>query len=351
MKLFSPKPPLKFVDQTDTAPEKRSTTFITGIGSYLDQLKSYNPHTTTGEPPLKDKAQEAKEKAAMEAELQRIKKLDEDFENWKPETDPHIKGDPFKTVFIARLSYNISEVDLQKEFNKYGEIERVRIVRDKETGKSKGYAFIVFTNDHSARAAFKEANGLKLGDRNILTDIPRARTMKNWVPRRLGGGLGGRHYLLRYKMKEEFEKKQAEMYGGKSGPSRFAGRGRGRGRGNEFGRRSDRGHDSRGERQERGGYESRGERQERQERDYESRSERGYEPRGERGHSGYEARGARAYESRYERSYESRSEKLYESRTERSSIGYNSRSSQGRYNPRSERSDESRSERERYDRR
>lgn len=70
-------------------------------------------------------------------------------------------------------------------------------MRDKETGKSKGYAFILFEKDSGARAAYKENNGLKIKDRAIITDIERSRTIKSWVPRRLGGGLGGRHYTQR----------------------------------------------------------------------------------------------------------------------------------------------------------
>ena len=52
-------------------------------------------------------------------------------------------GDPFKTLFISRLSYEATESDLSKEFGVYGPIERIRLVRDKE-GKSRGYAFIIY---------------------------------------------------------------------------------------------------------------------------------------------------------------------------------------------------------------
>lgn len=207
------------------------------------------------------------------------------------------------------MDYSITEVDLQREFTKFGEVERVRIVRDKTDGKSRGYAFVVFSDEHGARAAYKEGNGMKLGDRTILTDVERARTNKNWVPRRLGGGLGGRHYLLKQKQREESERKKAEMYASKmKAPPRFAGRGRGGGssgvheRPKYEPRGGDRAHDSRGH------------------------SDRGYEPRSSRPYA----------DSRHERSYESRNERSYESRNERS-IGY--RSSQDRYSSRSERSD------------
>lgn len=42
-----------------------------------------------------------------------------------PEKDPQARGDPFKTLFIARLSYDVKEADLEREFGRFGPIERV----------------------------------------------------------------------------------------------------------------------------------------------------------------------------------------------------------------------------------
>lgn len=43
----------------------------------------------------------------------------------KPSEDPQIRGDPLRTLFVARLSYDVKESDLEKEFGRYGPIERV----------------------------------------------------------------------------------------------------------------------------------------------------------------------------------------------------------------------------------
>ena len=43
----------------------------------------------------------------------------------KPAEDPQVRGDPYKTLFVARLSYDTKEIDLEKEFGRYGPIERV----------------------------------------------------------------------------------------------------------------------------------------------------------------------------------------------------------------------------------
>lgn len=43
-----------------------------------------------------------------------------------PNKDPQVRGDPYKTLFVARLSYDVNEADLEREFGRYGPIERVR---------------------------------------------------------------------------------------------------------------------------------------------------------------------------------------------------------------------------------
>lgn len=49
----------------------------------------------------------------------------DDFELYKPEEDPQIRGDAFKTLFVGRLSYEAKESDLEREFGRFGPIERV----------------------------------------------------------------------------------------------------------------------------------------------------------------------------------------------------------------------------------
>lgn len=68
----------------------------------------------------------------------------------KPEDDPQIRGDPYRTLFVARLSYEAKEPDLEREFARFGPIERIRIVRSKEKSPKNphnGYAFIVYERE------------------------------------------------------------------------------------------------------------------------------------------------------------------------------------------------------------
>ncbi|WVN88191.1 uncharacterized protein L203_103392 [Cryptococcus depauperatus CBS 7841] len=111
--------------------------------------------------------------------------------SYKPQDDSQAVGDPYKTLFIARLSKKANETDLRREFEMYGPIERIHIVRNRK-GKSNGYAFIVYERERDMKAAYKDAEGIPIHHKKILVDVERGRTVKGWKPARLGGGLGGR---------------------------------------------------------------------------------------------------------------------------------------------------------------
>merc|ERR1712141_525050 len=73
----------------------------------------------------------------------------------------------------------------------YGPIKQVKMISDQKTGKPRGYCFIEFEQEKDMHSAYKHADGKKIDGRRVLVDVERARTVKGWLPRRLGGGLGG----------------------------------------------------------------------------------------------------------------------------------------------------------------
>jgi U1 small nuclear ribonucleoprotein len=100
-------------------------------------------------------------------------------------------AEPYKTLFVARLNWEVTDTDLKDEFEYYGPVSKVRIVKNKKTDKSRGYGFLEFENSRDLKEAYKDADGRKINNRRILVDVERGRTVKNWFPKRLGGGLGG----------------------------------------------------------------------------------------------------------------------------------------------------------------
>ncbi|MBN3282904.1 U1SBP protein, partial [Polyodon spathula] len=103
-----------------------------------------------------------------------------------------VVGDPHRTLFVSRLNRQTTEEKLKEVFSKYGDIQRLRLVRDIVTGISKGYAFIEYKEERALLKAHRDANKLIVDQRELFVDFEQERTLKGWVPRRLGGGLGGK---------------------------------------------------------------------------------------------------------------------------------------------------------------
>ncbi|KAA0704244.1 U11/U12 small nuclear ribonucleoprotein 35 kDa protein [Triplophysa tibetana] len=102
-----------------------------------------------------------------------------------------VTGDPHLTLFVARLNPQTSEEKLQEVFSKFGDVRRVRLVRDIVTGFSKRYAFVEYKEERSVKRAWRDANKLVVDQYELFVDFELERTLQGWVPRRFGGGQGG----------------------------------------------------------------------------------------------------------------------------------------------------------------
>ncbi|KAJ8764305.1 hypothetical protein K2173_006045 [Erythroxylum novogranatense] len=186
LKLFEPRPPLEF----KSPPEKRKCLPLTGMAQFVSEFADagdpeYAPPASEGETPAQRRARIHKLKLEKGAE-----KAAEELQKYDPNNDPNISGDPYKTLFVARLNYETTESRIKREFESYGPIKRVRLVTDKETSKPRGYAFVEYMHTRDMKGAYKQADGRKLDGKRVLVDVERGRTVPNWRPRRLGGGLG-----------------------------------------------------------------------------------------------------------------------------------------------------------------
>lgn len=185
LKIFAPRPPIPYLAPLDRDEDKRTGPQVSGIASFLPFLKTHDQDYV---PTLSLEERRAQRKLDKEAKNKLI--IEAQLEKWKPTEDPEISGDPFKTLIISRLSYSFSESELKREFEIYGPIKRVRIVKDKKTGKPRGYAFIEYEREKDMKAAYHEADASRLKGKRVVVDVERGRSVKGWKPRRLGGGLG-----------------------------------------------------------------------------------------------------------------------------------------------------------------
>ncbi|KZV33909.1 RNA-binding family protein [Dorcoceras hygrometricum] len=111
---------------------------------------------------------------------------------YDPFGDPKIIGDPYCTLFVGRLSHLTTEDTLRKAMKAYGRIKNLRLVRHIVTGASRGYGFVEFETEKEMRQAYKDAHHTFIDDSEIIVDYNRQQLMPGWIPRRLGGGLGGK---------------------------------------------------------------------------------------------------------------------------------------------------------------
>uniref|UniRef100_A0A1B6KZA3 U11/U12 small nuclear ribonucleoprotein 35 kDa protein n=1 Tax=Graphocephala atropunctata TaxID=36148 RepID=A0A1B6KZA3_9HEMI len=105
---------------------------------------------------------------------------------------PRNTGNPEKTLLVARLSPKTTEKRLAEAFSEFGKIKSCKLIRCIVTGTSKRYAFIEYEEKVAAVTAYRKGYKMKLDDVLLLVDFECEHLLPFWIPRRLGGGLGGR---------------------------------------------------------------------------------------------------------------------------------------------------------------
>jgi RNA recognition motif-containing protein len=78
-------------------------------------------------------------------------------------------------IYVGNLHYDINEDELKEIFQEYGEVNSVKVITDKYSGRSKGFGFIEMPNDKEAKKAIENTNGIELKGRNIKVNQARER--------------------------------------------------------------------------------------------------------------------------------------------------------------------------------
>jgi RNA recognition motif-containing protein len=88
-----------------------------------------------------------------------------------------------RKLYVGNLPFNTDEPQLQALFAQAGTVETVSVVRDRETGRARGFAFVEMGSDEEAQAAINQLNSYELGGRALTVNEAR--------PKTAGGGFGG----------------------------------------------------------------------------------------------------------------------------------------------------------------
>lgn len=97
-----------------------------------------------------------------------------------------IKKETAMNIYVGNLSYDVTEDDLKQAFESFGKVESANIIKDKYSGRSKGFGFVEMPSDEEAKSAIDELDGKELKDRPLKVNEARPREEN-----RRGGG-GGR---------------------------------------------------------------------------------------------------------------------------------------------------------------
>ncbi len=92
-----------------------------------------------------------------------------------------------KKLYVGNLSYDTTEAQIRELFAQVGEITEVNVIMDRDTGRSKGFAFVQMVDDTAAADAIRRFNGHSMGDRALTVSEARPREERS-------GGSGGRRF-------------------------------------------------------------------------------------------------------------------------------------------------------------
>lgn len=92
-------------------------------------------------------------------------------------------------IYVGNLAYSATEEEIRQVFEQFGAVDAVKIIMDRETGRSRGFAFVEMPNADEAHAAIENVNGKEVAGRAVTVNEARPKP-----DRRGGGGGGGRRW-------------------------------------------------------------------------------------------------------------------------------------------------------------
>lgn len=184
---FMPNPPIK---QLPPIKNKRRTNPTQGVFQLIDKFEMAPAPKRIIQPTPKTLKKGKAEARSKKLEEQRKSMIDE-YRKFQRDCGGQYEGmNCYNTLFVGRLAYEVTEGKLLREMEAFGPVKDVKLVSDNQ-GKSRGIAFVEYENEEDMKRAYRAADGMKIEGRDIVVDVERGHTVPTWLPRRLGGGLGG----------------------------------------------------------------------------------------------------------------------------------------------------------------
>jgi RNA recognition motif-containing protein len=97
-----------------------------------------------------------------------------------------------KKLYVGNLSYDTTDSELREMFEEFGTVDSAEVIMDRQSGRSKGFAFVEMGSDQEAQAAIQALNGKEIGGRPLTVNEARPREDRGGGGRGRGGYGGGR---------------------------------------------------------------------------------------------------------------------------------------------------------------
>lgn len=184
------------VDEDDSDEEMLivSRSNVTGMSKYMSMFEERKTGPKRSKGMTNKIAKVSKAKSKENKNKEKIVPLKEEYRNHQKECSGEFDGmNCYNTLFVGRLAYETTERKLLREFEVFGPIKDLKLIFDKSSNQktSCGFAFLEYEHEEDMKRAYRAADGMKLDGKEIVVDVERGHTVPNWLPRRLGGGLGG----------------------------------------------------------------------------------------------------------------------------------------------------------------
>lgn len=80
-----------------------------------------------------------------------------------------------RKLFVANFPYSVGEEHLRTLFDSYGEVEEIKIIYDRETGRSRGFGFVMMSSEEACEKAAEDLNGTEVGGRTLAVRVAETR--------------------------------------------------------------------------------------------------------------------------------------------------------------------------------
>ena len=152
--LFAPRDPIPYMPPVDKLPhEKKQTHNYQGIANYVHLFED---PVDTPAPVGVETREERRERRKREKAEQVAYKLEQEIALWDPNAIDSSMGDPFKTLFTARVNFYTSESKLRREFEQYGPVKSIKMVHNTKNAKPRGYAFIEYEHEKDMHCKYQK---------------------------------------------------------------------------------------------------------------------------------------------------------------------------------------------------